>query len=85
MSVLLRMLLSVLVSENGVKFGILLSQGVIFYHVLQNDYVLMCNNAMTYNRPETIYYKEAKRLLQSGLKMMSKVVLILFTFYAPPT
>jgi len=33
----------------------------------------MCNNAMTYNRPETIYYKEAKRLLQTGVKMMSIV------------
>ena len=28
---------------------------------------------MTYNRPETIYYKEAKRLLQSGMKLLSKV------------
>ncbi|XP_053402516.1 bromodomain-containing protein 7-like [Mercenaria mercenaria] len=43
----------------------------------KNDYVLMCNNAMTYNRPETIYYKEAKRLLQSGLKMMSKEKLLI--------
>ncbi|XP_052816064.1 bromodomain-containing protein 7-like [Mya arenaria] len=42
----------------------------------KNDYVLMCNNAMTYNRPETIYYKEAKRLLQTGIKMMSKEKLL---------
>ncbi|KAL4233992.1 Bromodomain containing protein 7 [Mactra antiquata] len=42
----------------------------------KNDYVLMCNNAMTYNRPETIYYKEAKKLLQSGMKMMSKEKLL---------
>lgn len=33
----------------------------------------MCNNAMTYNRPETIYYREAKKLLSSGMKLMSKV------------
>lgn len=28
---------------------------------------------MTYNRPETIYYREAKKLLSSGMKLMSKV------------
>ena len=33
----------------------------------------MCNNAMTYNRPETIYNKEAKRLFQIGMKTLSKV------------
>lgn len=31
----------------------------------------MCNNAMVYNHPETIYYKAAKKLLHVGLKMMS--------------
>lgn len=29
----------------------------------------MCENAMTYNQPETIYYKAAKRLLHAGLKL----------------
>lgn len=29
----------------------------------------MCDNAMTYNQPETIYYKAAKRLLHAGLKL----------------
>ncbi|XP_041376068.1 bromodomain-containing protein 7-like [Gigantopelta aegis] len=38
----------------------------------KKDFVTMCNNAVTYNRPETIYYKEAKKLLHSGLKLMSK-------------
>ncbi|XP_071092331.1 bromodomain-containing protein 7-like [Haliotis cracherodii] len=38
----------------------------------KKDFITMCNNAMTYNRPETIYYKEAKRLMQSGLKLLSK-------------
>ena len=33
----------------------------------------MCNNAMTYNRPETVYYKEAKRLLHIAAKQLSKV------------
>ncbi|XP_068092584.1 bromodomain-containing protein 9 [Hyperolius riggenbachi] len=32
----------------------------------------MCDNAMTYNRPETVYYKLAKKLLHTGFKMMSK-------------
>ncbi|XP_071957411.1 bromodomain-containing protein 7-like [Antedon mediterranea] len=36
------------------------------------DFVLMCENAMTYNRPETIYYKAAKRLLNVGMKIMNK-------------
>ena len=29
----------------------------------------MCRNAMTYNRPDTIYYKAAKKLLHAGLKI----------------
>ncbi|XP_072009191.1 bromodomain-containing protein 9 isoform X5 [Engystomops pustulosus] len=36
------------------------------------DFKLMCDNAMTYNRPETVYYKLAKKLLHTGFKMMSK-------------
>ncbi|KAK3611451.1 hypothetical protein CHS0354_027176 [Potamilus streckersoni] len=42
----------------------------------KKDFVLMCNNAMTYNRPETIYYKEAKKLLHSGMKLLSKEKLL---------
>lgn len=41
--------------------------------VLQADFKLMCDNAMVYNRPETVYYKAAKKLLHTGFKMMSKV------------
>ncbi|XP_058799673.1 bromodomain-containing protein 7 isoform X2 [Phymastichus coffea] len=33
------------------------------------DFKLMCDNAMTYNHPDTIYYKAAKKLLHVGLKM----------------
>lgn len=39
----------------------------------QADFKLMCDNAMLYNRPETVYYKAAKKLLHTGFKMMSKV------------
>lgn len=41
----------------------------------QADFKLMCDNAMVYNRPETVYYKAAKKLLHTGFKMMSKVML----------
>nr|KAF6488832.1 bromodomain containing 9 [Molossus molossus] len=37
------------------------------------DFKLMCDNAMTYNRPDTVYYKLAKKILHAGFKMMSKV------------
>ncbi|XP_034818957.1 bromodomain-containing protein 9 isoform X10 [Pan paniscus] len=36
------------------------------------DFKLMCDNAMTYNRPDTVYYKLAKKVLHAGFKMMSK-------------
>ncbi|EHH26369.1 hypothetical protein EGK_16322 [Macaca mulatta] len=36
------------------------------------DFKLMCDNAMTYNRPDTVYYKLAKKILHAGFKMMSK-------------
>ncbi|XP_071443291.1 uncharacterized protein Brd7-9 [Hetaerina americana] len=35
------------------------------------DFKLMCNNAMVYNHPDTIYYKAAKRLLHVGLRTMT--------------
>ncbi|XP_069681594.1 bromodomain-containing protein 7-like isoform X2 [Periplaneta americana] len=50
------------------------------------DFKLMCNNAMVYNHPETIYYKAAKKLLHVGLKMMSpdklKPLLSVLTYMA---
>ncbi|XP_049623879.1 bromodomain-containing protein 9 isoform X2 [Suncus etruscus] len=36
------------------------------------DFKLMCDNAMTYNRPDTVYYKLAKKILHAGFKMMSR-------------
>jgi len=41
--------------------------------MLQRDFKLMCDNCMTYNHPDTIFYKEARRLLSSGLKITTKV------------
>ncbi|XP_033025322.1 bromodomain-containing protein 9 isoform X2 [Lacerta agilis] len=41
------------------------------------DFKLMCDNAMTYNRPDTVYYKLAKKILHTGFKMMSKQAAIL--------
>lgn len=40
---------------------------------LQDNFKLMCTNAMIYNKPETIYYKAAKKLLHSGMKILSQV------------
>ncbi|CAG5133425.1 unnamed protein product, partial [Candidula unifasciata] len=42
----------------------------------KKDFMLMCNNAMTYNRPDTIYYREAKRLLHIGVRQLSKEKLL---------
>ncbi|XP_014664625.1 PREDICTED: bromodomain-containing protein 7-like [Priapulus caudatus] len=38
----------------------------------KTDFKLMCDNAMTYNNSETIYYKAAKTLLHVGIKAMNK-------------
>ncbi|MBV95560.1 Bromodomain-containing protein 7, partial [Eschrichtius robustus] len=37
-----------------------------------DNFKLMCTNAMIYNKPETIYYKAAKKLLHSGMKILSQ-------------
>uniref|UniRef100_A0A671LSB7 Bromodomain-containing protein 7-like n=1 Tax=Sinocyclocheilus anshuiensis TaxID=1608454 RepID=A0A671LSB7_9TELE len=39
---------------------------------LKLDFKVMCENALIYNKPETIYYKAAKKLLHSGMKILSK-------------
>lgn len=31
----------------------------------------MCNNAMKYNKPGTVYHKAARRLLHAGLKQLT--------------
>lgn len=35
----------------------------------QEDFRLMCSNAMAYNRPDTVYYKAARRLMHIGSKV----------------
>ncbi|KAJ7337115.1 Bromodomain containing protein 7 [Desmophyllum pertusum] len=48
------------------------TQGFFAYpSSFRDDFYLMCNNAMVYNAPETIYYKAAKRIIQTGSKMLS--------------
>ncbi|KAM9607557.1 bromodomain-containing protein 7-like isoform 2-T2 [Trichechus inunguis] len=39
---------------------------------LKDNFKLMCTNAIIYNKPETIYYKAAKKLLHSGMKTLSQ-------------
>lgn len=36
-----------------------------------SDFKVMCNNAMKYNKPGTVYHKAAKRLLHTGLKQLT--------------
>lgn len=40
---------------------------------MQVDFKLMCENAMVYNKQETIYHKAARKLLHSGMKILSQV------------
>ncbi|CAF1470461.1 unnamed protein product [Rotaria sordida] len=44
----------------------------------RSDFELMCDNAMKYNRPDTIYWQAAKKLLATGTKLMNKDKLISF-------
>ncbi|XP_029282948.1 bromodomain-containing protein 7 isoform X2 [Cottoperca gobio] len=39
---------------------------------LKGDLRIMCENAMIYNKPETIYHRAARKLLHSGLKILSQ-------------
>ncbi|KAM9765499.1 bromodomain-containing protein 7 [Menidia menidia] len=39
---------------------------------LKVDFKIMCENAMIYNKPETIYHKAARKLLHSGMKILSQ-------------
>lgn len=39
---------------------------------LKVDFKAMCENAMIYNKPDTIYHKAARKLLHSGMKVLSQ-------------
>ncbi|XP_071345575.1 bromodomain-containing protein 7 [Trachinotus anak] len=39
---------------------------------LKGDFRIMCENAMIYNKQETIYHKAARKLLHSGMKILSQ-------------
>ena len=41
--------------------------------LMQVDFRIMCENAMIYNKPDTIYHKAARKLLHSGMKILSQV------------
>lgn len=43
----------------------------------RSDLKLMCDNAMTYNRPDTVYYKSAKKMWHVGEKLLSQDQLLL--------
>ncbi|XP_068424081.1 bromodomain-containing protein 7 isoform X1 [Clinocottus analis] len=39
---------------------------------IKMDFRVMCENAMIYNKPETIYHKAARKMLHSGLKILNQ-------------
>ncbi|KAM4614354.1 bromodomain-containing protein 7 isoform 2-T2 [Discoglossus pictus] len=39
---------------------------------LKENFQQICHNAMIYNKPGTVYYKAAKKLLNSGMKILSQ-------------
>ncbi|KAA8596110.1 hypothetical protein FQN60_011401 [Etheostoma spectabile] len=39
---------------------------------LKADFRIMCENAMIYNKPETMYHKAARKMLHSGMKILSQ-------------
>ena len=47
-------------------------RGYATLRAMQDDFELMLRNCMTYNQPETIFYKEAQRLLRDGTKKIGK-------------
>lgn len=48
---------------------------------MQVDFRIMCENAMIYNKPETIYHKAARKLLRSGMKILSQVGNVIVSCY----
>lgn len=48
--------------------------------LIQVDFKVMCENAMIYNKPDTIYHKAARKLLHSGMKILSQVCIEILFF-----
>lgn len=42
----------------------------------RDDLILMCDNCMTYNKPDTIYYQFAKKMRDYGFKLLSREKLL---------
>ena len=42
----------------------------------RDDLILMCENCMTYNKQDTIYYQFAKKMLDYGFKLLSREKLL---------
>ena len=40
---------------------------------LFDDFILMCQNAMSYNKPTSFYYRAAKRVKEAGVKSLEKM------------
>ena len=38
----------------------------------------MCENCMTYNKTDTIYYHAAKKMLDYSLKLLSRVIFCVY-------
>ena len=38
----------------------------------RDDLIIMCENCMTYNKPDTIYYHAARKMLDYGFKLLSR-------------
>jgi hypothetical protein len=49
--------------------------------VKKDDLILMCENCMTYNKPDTIYHHAARKMLDYGLKLLCKVILIIISLF----
>ena len=47
---------------------------------LFDDFILMCQNAMSYNKPTTFYYRAAKRIKEAGVKSLEKMAKTRITF-----
>ena len=49
------------------------TEGYARLEQLFDDFLLMCQNAMSYNKPTTYYYRAAKRIKETGIKNLEKL------------